>query len=477
MALLKPWNQHTKIVCTMGPGLTPALIERLIRAGMDIARINRSHGTADEAAKYISTVRELAAGLGRNVAILVDLPGPKYRIGDLKNNSVLLKKGTKIILTKRRIMGDEKILPINFPSLYKDVIPGSSILLDDGAMQLKVLEIRGTDILCRVVEGGALTPCRGVVVPGAKISEPFLTANLRQNLSFAVEQKADYIALSFVSGAGDVLKIKEILKQKKCEIPLIAKIERAEAVRNLDKILGVSDGIMVARGDLGVEMPLKDIPLIQKEIIRRCNIAGKAVITATQMLESMINAARPTRAEVSDVANAILDGTDAIMLSAETSIGKYPVEAVKTMYDISLVTERHLRHDQILASFAPFIENHSDALISYNACHTAFKLNAKAIVAVTQSGNTARRVSRYRPPMPVIAMTPNQEVVGRLVLYWGVYPFYGETPSSLEHQFEAASDLVKKLGIARAGDLIVITGGIPVGVAGTTNLLKVHQVT
>lgn len=476
MALLKPWNQHTKIVCTMGPGLTPALIERLIRAGMDVARINRSHGTQDEAAGYIRTVRELAAKLGRNVAILIDLPGPKYRIGELKTPSVILKKGAQVVLTRGRILGDEKILPINFPSLHKDVEPGNAILLDDGAMQLKVLEIRGTDIICRVVEGGILTPHRGVVVPGAKISEPFLTAGLRKNLSFAVEQKADYIALSFVSVAEDVLKVKAILKRKDCQSPLISKIERAEAVRNLDKILEVSDGLMVARGDLGVEMPLKDLPLIQKEIIWRCNIAGKAVITATQMLESMINAARPTRAEVSDVANAILDGTDAIMLSAETSIGKYPVQAVKTMYDIALVTEKHLRHDQILASFEPYLENHTDELIAYNACHTAYKLKAKAIVAVTQSGSTARRVSRYRPSMPVIAITPNKEVLGRLVLYWGVYSFYAETPASLEHQLDMSSKLVKQLGIAKAGDLIVITGGIPVGVAGTTNLLKVHQV-
>ncbi len=476
MPLLKPWNQHTKIVCTMGPGLTPALIERLIRAGMDVARINRSHGTQDEAASYIRTVRELAAKLGRNVAILIDLPGPKYRIGELKTSSVILKKGAQVVLTRGRILGDEKILPINFPSLHKDVEPGKAILLDDGAMQLKVLEIRGTDIICRVMEGGILTQHRGVVVPGSKISEPFLTAGLKKNLNFAIEQKADYIALSFISVAEDVLKVKEILKRKDCHAPLISKIERAEAVRNLDKILEVSDGLMVARGDLGVEMPLKDVPLIQKEIIRRCNIAGKAVITATQMLESMINAARPTRAEVSDIANAILDGTDAIMLSAETSIGKYPVQAVKTMYDVALVTEKHLRHDQILASFEPYLENHTDELISYNACHTAYKLNAKAIVAVTQSGSTARRVSRYRPHMPVIAITPNQEVTGRLVLYWGVYAFYAETPTSLEDQLDISAKLVKRLGIAKSGDLIVITGGIPVGVAGTTNLLKVHRV-
>lgn len=473
---MKPWNQHTKIVCTMGPVLNARLIERLIRVGMDVARFNLSHGTHAEHADKIGTVRESAAKLGRNVAILIDLPGPKYRIGELKTPFVTLKKGAEVVLSNTRTPGDEKILSLNFPTLHKDVTAGNLILLDDGAMQLKVLEIRGTEIICRIVVGGILTPRRGVVVPGAKISEPFLTADLRKNLAFAVEQTADYIALSFVSTAEDIRKVKDILKYTNCQTPIIAKIERAEAVKNLNKILEASDGIMVARGDLGVEMPLKEVPLIQKDIIRRCNLAGKSVITATQMLESMINAPRPTRAEVSDVANAILDGTDAIMLSAETSIGKYPVQAVKTMYDIALVTEKHLHHDQILASFAPYLEDHTDELISYNACLTAEKLNVKAIVAVTQSGSTARRVSRYRPHMPVIAITPNKEVIGRLVLNWGVYAFYAETPASLEKQLEISAKLVKKLGIAKSGDLIVITGGIPVGVAGTTNLLKVHRV-
>jgi pyruvate kinase len=476
MPLTKPWNQLTKIVCTMGPGLNTALIERLIKAGMDVARFNLSHGTQADHADKIRIVRELADKLGRNIAILIDLPGPKYRIGELKTPSVILKKGAQVILSNSRTSGDEKILSLNFPTLHKDVTTGNIILLDDGAMQLKVLEIRGTEIICRVVVGGILTPRRGVVVPGAKISEPFLTADLRKNLIFAMEQNADYIALSFVSSAEDVLNVKEILKHKNCQAPIIAKIEREEAVHNLDKILEASDGMMVARGDLGVEMPLKEVPLIQKNIIRRCNIAGKPVITATQMLESMINSPRPTRAEVSDVANAILDGTDAIMLSAETSIGKYPVQAVKTMYDIALVTEKHLHHDQILASFAPYLADHTDELISYNACHTAEKLKVKAIVAVTQSGSTARRVSRFRPHMPVIAITPNKDVIRRLVLNWGVYAFFAETPTSLEKQLDMSAKLVKKLGIAKSGDLIVITGGIPVGVAGTTNLLKVHQV-
>jgi pyruvate kinase len=476
MPLPKPWNQHTKIVCTIGPGLNAGLIERLIRAGMDVARYNLSHGTREEHAKYIATVRDLASKLGRNVAALIDLPGPKYRIGELKTPSVTLIKGAQVILTSKPILGDEKQLPVNYRSLHKDVTIGKKILLDDGALSLNVLKIHGADVICRVNVGGILTPRRGIVVPGARISEPFLSADLRKYLDFAIEQKADYIALSFVSGPEDVLKVKEILTRRGCQTPLIAKIERAEAVKNLDKILAVSDSLMVARGDLGVELPLKDVPLIQKEIIRRCNIAGKAVITATQMLESMINAPRPTRAEVSDVANAILDGTDAIMLSAETSIGKYPVQAVKQMYDIALTTEGHLRHDQILASFAPYLENQTDELISYDACHTAYKLNAKAIVAFTQSGSTARRVSRYRPHMPVIAITPKKEVIGRLVLYWGVYAYYAETTVSLEKQLDLSAQLLKHLGIAKSGDLIVITGGIPIGVAGTTNLLKVHQV-
>ncbi|MDD5703704.1 MAG: pyruvate kinase, partial [Dehalococcoidales bacterium] len=374
-------------------------------------------------------------------------------------------------------LGDRDVIPINFPTLSQDVKTGTTILVDDGAIQLRVEKIQDKDVICKVIVGGVVTKGRGVVVPGVRVSEPFLTSILRENLDFAVQQNPEYIALSFVNTPEDVEQVREILRQKKSDIPIISKIERAEAVKNFNRILDVSDGIMVARGDLGVEISLKDVPIVQKEIIRKCNVAGKTVITATQMLESMVNAARPTRAEVSDVANAILDGTDAVMLSAETSIGKYPVQAVKMMYSIALETERHLPYEQLIVQKGQWLVNQTDELISYNACYTALVLKAAAIVAFTHTGSTARRVSKYRPGVPIVAVTPIKETVGRLMLYWGVQALQMDTSSGMEDMFRDSVKVVKDLGIARPGDLIVITGGIPVGIPGSTNMLKVQRVT
>ncbi len=471
------WEQRTKIVCTLGPGVESTLmIERLVRAGMNVARLNRSHGTFAEHAAYIRMVREVEARLQNTVAILVDLPGPKYRTGPMREKSAELKKGAQIVLTNRPVEGDDKTVAINFLSLYKDVRPGSTILVDDGAIRLRVISIQGEDVLCKVVVGGVLTPGRGVVVPGARVSEPFLNDSLRENLDFAIRQKPDYIALSFVTCKQDIEQVRDILKKNGSSLPIISKIERKEAVRNFDEILAASDGIMVARGDLGVEIPLKEVPLVQKEIIRKCNKAGKAVITATQMLESMINSPSPTRAEVADVANAILDGTDAIMLSAETSIGKYPVQAVKMMYQIAREIEGRLPYERILNQRAEWLEHQTDEMISYNACHTAFWVKAAAIVAFTQSGSTARRVSKYRPHVPVLAITPDREIAGRLVLYWGVSAFSIPAPPSIDEYFIFGANLAREHGVASPGDLVVITGGLPVGTSGTTNLLKVQQV-
>ncbi len=470
-------NQRTKIICTLGPGVAePKTMERLIQAGMNIGRLNLSHGTLEEHACYIRNIRGAAKRLGQNIAVMIDLPGPKYRTGKMKTGAAILKRGSEVVLTARSIAGDDRTIPINHPSLHKDVKIGSSILVDDGAIQLAVRGFRGKDIVCRVIVGGNVSAGRGVVVPGVHISEPFVTGSLRKHLDFAIEQKADYLALSFVSGSKDIDRVREILQRKKAAIPLIAKIERGEAIRNFDDILAASDGVMVARGDMGVEIPLKEVPLVQKDIIRQCNVAGKAVITATQMLESMVNAPRPTRAEVTDVANAIMDGTDAIMLSAETSIGHSPVQAVKMMYDIAQETERHLPYEQLLTQRGAWLKHQTDELISYNACYTAHWLKAAAIVAFTQSGSTARRVSKYRPAVPVIAITPVHEIAARLVLYWGVQAFQVASASSVDDLFDIGSGLVKELGFARQGDLIIITGGVPVGLAGTTNLLKVQVV-
>ena len=471
------FERRTKIVCTIGPATSSAaVIEQLIRAGMDVARLNLSHGTHREHARHIQTIRKLSQRLAIPVAILMDLPGPKYRTGKLKDGQARLKKGAQVVLTTRRIEGDDKVIPINLPTLSQDVKIGDTVLLDDGAMQLRVLEGQGTEVRCKVVVGGILTEGRGLVVPGMRTSGPFITDALRECVLFAIKQQPNYLALSFVSNADDVTGVRAILHENDADIPIIAKIERGVAVDKFDSILVASEGIMVARGDLGVDIPLEKVPLVQKEIIRKCNQTGKPVITATQMLESMVNALRPTRAEVADVANAIFDGTDAIMLSEETAIGKYPVQAVKMMAKIAREAEDKLPYEQILSERGRWLEQKTDELISYSACHTAQSLGAAALVAFTQSGSTAGRVSKYRPRMPILAITPDAVVVGRLMLWWGVYPFQTARASSVDELFTTAATLSKELGLAKPGDLVVITGGVPIGVAGSTNLLKVSKV-
>jgi len=343
-------------------------------------------------------------------------------------------------------------------------------------MQLRVIGKSGSEVKCRVIVGGVLTERRGLVVPGMRTSGSFITDALREHIAFAVQQKPDYLALSFVSSAEDILAVKTVLSKYNADIPIISKVERGQAVKDFGDILSASDGIMVARGDLGVDIPLEKVPLIQKEIIQKCNRVGKPVITATQMLESMVSAARPTRAEVTDVANAILDGTDATMLSAETSVGKYPVQAVRTMARIAQEAEKKLPYKYLITERDMWIERETDELISYSACHIANSLGAVAIVAFTQSGSTARRVSKYRPRIPIVAITPNNAVSGKLLLHWGVFPFQIEEASSIDELFTTAAKLVKDIGMAKPNDLIVITGGVPVGVTGTTNLLKVEKI-
>ena len=471
------YGRRTKIVCTIGPATSSAvMIERLIRAGMDVARLNLSHGKLSEHARYIQTVRKLSQRLGIEVAVLMDLPGPKCRTGKLKGGQATLKKGAPVVLTPRRVEGDAALVPVNLSSLPQDIKVGDTVLLDDGAMQLKVQGIDGTDVRCRVVVGGLLTEERGLVIPGMHTSGPFITDSLRQSMLFAIKHQPDYLALSFVSSTEDVAGVKAILQENNADIPIIAKIERGEAVRKFDSILQDSDGIMVARGDLGVDIPLERVPLVQKEIIRKCNQAGKPVITATEMLESMVSSARPTRAETTDVANAIFDGTDATMLSAETSIGKYPVQSVRMMAKIAVEAEKKLPYEQMLTDRGSWLEPQTDEIISYNACNTAHSLGAVAIVAFTQSGSTAGRVSKYRPRVPILAITPSNIVSGRLLLRWGVYPLQKDSPSSVDELFITAARLSKDLELSKPGDLIVITAGIPLGETGSTNLLKVHKI-
>ncbi len=477
MPQVKRFRRRTKIIATIGPASSSAsMIERLLKAGMDVARLNLSHGTHNDHARQLQTIRQSSQRLDLPVAIIMDLPGPKYRTGRLKDGSVILKKGAQITLTTEPVEGDAERVPVNLPTLPQDVKTGDKVLIDDGALQLKVLGTTVTEVRCRVLVGGTLTPGRGLVVPAMNTSGPFITEQLKKHIAFAIEHQPDYVALSFVTGPEDVERTRELLQQKNSDIPIIAKIERGHAVASFDRIMAVSDGIMVARGDLGVDIPLEKVPLVQKDIINKCNKAGKPVITATQMLESMINSPRPTRAEVTDVANAIFDGTDAIMLSGETSMGKHPVPSVKTMSKIARETERQLPYEHLLMDRGAWLESQTDEMISYNACYTAYRLGAAAIVAATQTGSTVRRISKYRPKMPIIALTPSMQVYGRLLLSWGVQVHQIAASPSVDELFATAAQLCQDMGIAKSGDLIVITGGIPLGVSGTTNLLKVERV-
>ncbi len=475
----KPFSpRRTKIVATIGPSSgSPEQLSALLTAGMNIARLNLSHGSTDEHADYIKQIRAESKRLGLPIAILIDLPGPKYRTGQLKTASVWLEQGAAVTLTTEHVIGDERLVPVNLPTLPRDVRSGDIILLDDGALQLKCQDLTPTSAVCTVIVGGKLTPGRGIAVPGRKSSMPFLTEQLKEYIRFAVSQRPEFIALSFVSRPQDIIQVRRIIKKSGAEIPLIAKIERGTAVAAFDSILAEADGVMVARGDLGVDIPLEKLPLVQKEIIHKANRSGKPVITATQMLESMIAAPRPTRAEVSDVANAIFDGTDAVMLSAETSIGKYPVQAVAMMSAVAMETERVLPYDLWIAERDTWLVNQTEELISYNACLTARRLKAAAIVAFTSSGSTAGRVAKYRPSTPILAISPNGDTCRRVILNWGVQAIQIPTPKTVDELFSTAVRLCRKLKLAKAGDNIVVTGGVPLGVAGTTNLLKVQEIT
>ena len=471
------YSRRTRIVCTIGPSTgSSAMIEKLIKAGMNVARLNLSHGTLSEHTGYVQSIREASQRMNTVVAVLLDLPGPKYRTGKLKGHEAVLKKGAYFSFTTEPIEGDATRVSVNLPDLPKDVKPNDTVLLYDGAMELKVRQAQGNEVHCRVTVGGVPTEERGLVVPGMHHSGPFITYALREALLFAINQHPDYLALSFVTSAEDVRGVRKLMAEKESDIPVIAKIERGEAVRNFDSILAVSDAIMVARGDLGVEIPLEKVPLVQKEIIKKSNLAGKPVITATEMLESMVKSTRPTRAEATDVANAIFDGSDAIMLSEETSIGAHPLQAVGIMDKIARETEKKLPYELALSEKKTWFAQKTEELISYNACITAHNLGARAIIAFTESGSTAGRVSKYRPHPAILAMTPDEVICHRLILYWGVQPVLVVTPSSISVLLDTASAMAKKLGLAKPGDLVVITGGIPLGLAGTTNMLKVQTV-
>ena len=477
--------RNAKIVCTIGPASSsPKMIERLIKAGMDVARLNFSHGTHDEHKKVIKSIRDTAKRLKKAVAILQDIQGPKIRTGLLKDGRVVLKSGNRFILTGRKLIGTSEIISTTYPAMYRDVKKGDRILLDDGLMSLKVNNVKGTDITCEVINGGVLTDHKGINLPGIKVGLSSITEKDIEDLYFGIKQCVDYVAISFVRTDKDVKSVKDIIRKKLAPvsskqggvfIPVIAKLEKPEAIDNLEKIMDEADGLMVARGDLGVEMSPEAVPVIQKNIINMANRKEKPVITATQMLESMINNPRPTRAEASDVANAIFDGTDAVMLSGETASGKYPVESVEIMARIISAAENGSLYRHVSDRRMGRISTFPDA-VSSAAVHASHQIEAKLIVVFTQSGSTALFVSKQRPSMPIIAYTPIENIMRRLNLYWGVIP---KTMGLIEDTDGLIREMDRSLvadKLVRKGDSVVILMGMPISQKGVTNMMKLHRV-
>ncbi|NLA26685.1 MAG: pyruvate kinase [Firmicutes bacterium] len=469
--------RRTKIVCTIGPASeNPEVIAALIEAGMDVARLNLSHGMGEDHWRRLSTVKEISRQMNKIVAILVDTRGPEVRTGPLRGKEICLVGGDKFILTTAPGACEEKKVSVTYPRLPQDLVPGRLILIDDGMITLRVEEICGEEIVCRVVEGGILKSNKGLNLPGSVIRLPALGEADRADLKIALEKGAHFVAASFARNCDDIIELRRFLEEEHSEAKVIAKIENDSGLDNFEQILNVADGVMVARGDLGVEIPAEEVPLLQKKIIRLCNRAGKPVITATQMLESMIHNPRPTRAEASDVANAIFDGTDAVMLSGETAVGAFPVEAVKTMSRISHRTEEALNFEGILLESGLAVEKNVTDAISYATCNVAGELGASAIITPTESGHTARMVSKYRPKAPVIAVTPRYDVAAGLQVTWGVTPLLCPPSETTDEVFIRAMGASKDAGLIRDGDLVVITAGVPVGVPGTTNFLRVETV-
>ncbi len=467
--------RNTKIVCTIGPASEQVdTLKEMIRAGMNVARFNFSHGSHREHGQRIAAVRQAAAELGARVALLLDTKGPEVRLGEIQPGTVL-EDGAELILTTETICGNAQRLSVNYAGLPQDVSPGQVILLDDGAIELEVLDTSATEIRCRVCHGDAISSRKGVNVPGVKLSLPNPTEQDIKDMEFGLEQGIDFLAMSFVRSAADVLGMRRELEKRQARVAIIAKIENYDGVNNLEEILQVADGIMVARGDLGVEIPVEEVPLVQKSIIDACNRVGKPVITATQMLESMIHTPRPTRAEASDVANAILDGTDAVMLSGETAMGLFPVAAVATMARIARRAEKGLSYADLLSKRRP-VEQTATEAISHASCTIAYELDAAAIITPTASGSTARQVAKYRPRAPILATCPDEKVLNQLCLVWGVEPLLVERFTSTDEMVNAAVAAAIFSGKVKQGDLVVITAGVPAGVPGTTNLLKVHIV-
>lgn len=470
--------RKTKIICTLGPSTDDEnVLRELMLNGMDVARINMSHQTHEEHKVKIDAVKRLRKELDLPVALLLDTKGPEIRTGNFAEKSVILEQGQNFILTTEECMGTKEKCSVTFKDLPNDVEIGTRILIDDGLIELKVLRKTKTEIFCTVINGGAVSSHKGINVPDVTLSMPFISEQDKKDLAFGVEQDVDFVAASFTRSASDINELRaELERNGGNDIRIIAKIENKDGVRNIDDILRVSDGIMVARGDLGVEIPFEEIPIIQKMLIKKTRNSDKPVITATQMLDSMIKNPRPTRAETTDVANAIYDGTSVIMLSGETAAGSYPIEAVKTMASIAEITESDINYIGKFKKRDVVERPDVTSAISHATCTTAHDLGAAAIMTVSKSGNTSRMLSKYRPNCPIISGTPNEKVWRQTNMSWGVIPIQIEEKHNTDELFDHVIDVAQKRGLVKNGDLVVITAGVPLGVSGTTNLMKVHLV-
>ena len=469
-------QRKTKIVCTIGPASeSSGILEHLIRAGMNIARLNFSHGTHQEHLRKIKAIREIAEQLRTSVAILQDLSGPKIRVGKMREGGVELRRGEEFHLTTQILVGDERKASVTYPSLPQEVRAGDRILIADGMIELQVVEAEGQNIRCKVIVGGVLTSNKGLNFPTGTILASAFTEKDQEDLLFGIKNGVDFVGLYYVKEATDLERVKKFLRERSADIPIIAKIERKEALEDIDRILLASDGIMVARGDLGMETPIEKIPNVQKMLIRKANTSGKPVITATQMLRSMVDHTQPTRAEVTDVVNAIYDGTDAVMLSEETATGRFPVEAVQMMAKIARAAEEEFPHHR-------FLERRSSGggdlpqAISRATSFLAQEVEATVIVTPTESGSTARWVSRLRPKQPILALSRHLSTVRKLNLCWGVHPILVTEWKDTDDMLERSKKMPKELGMASEGDRVIIIAGVPISIPGTTNLIKVEVV-
>ncbi|MEW6620874.1 MAG: pyruvate kinase [bacterium] len=465
--------KRTKIVCTIGTASNShKILKELAEAGMDVVRLNFSQGTHKDHLEVIRSVRRISAEINKPIGIMQDLAGPKIRIGKVKKG-VVLKEDFVFTLTTKEIEGDENIVSVSYKHLPKEVKSGEPIFIDDGRIRLKVIRHDMGNIICQVVKGGELKSDKRVNFPETKLSIPSLTPKDIEDLNLGIEEGVDFISLSFVKNPDDIMQLRKILKEKDVSIPIIAKIEKKEAIENISEIIKSADGIMVARGDLGIETALAKIPLVQKKVILETNLFGKPVITATQILESMVNEDIPTRAEVTDIANAIFDSTDALMLSEETAIGKYPVECVKEMVEITLEAEKALEYEAILKDKIDLRGINTTEAIGYATAQIAMDLKVAAIIACTYSGLTARMIAKYRPFVPVIAVSPSMETVRQLTLYWGIYPVKSDEFDNTDDMIRKGIETAKSTGIFRSGNKVIITGGIAGGHHDTTNFLHV----